>query len=70
MRKLDGELAIGSGYTCDIVENITWKKWAADPSWYKAATSLVAKCSIRRVKDLAPGSFRSGPRIGCGSVGG
>ncbi len=28
-------------------------KWAADPSCYKTATSPLAKCSIRRVKDLA-----------------
>ena len=44
-------------------------KWAADPSCYKAATSLVAKCSIRRVKHLAPPLSRTCPRIGCGTEG-
>jgi hypothetical protein len=44
-------------------------QWAADPSRYKAATSPLAKCSIGRVKHLAPTSSRMCPGIGCGTVG-
>jgi hypothetical protein len=44
-------------------------KWAADPSCYKAVVAPLTKCSIRRVKYLAPASSRSCPGIGGGSLG-